>query len=57
MNGKQHGEGKYVLPNGVVRVGVWEYGKRITWLSSSQRAKVDSGELDYRKLMLLEENQ
>ena len=31
-DGRQHGEGKYILPNGVVKIGIWEEGKRIRWI-------------------------
>jgi hypothetical protein len=30
-NGKQHGKGRYVLPDGSVRSGLWEDGKRLKW--------------------------
>jgi hypothetical protein len=31
-NGKQDGEGKYILPNAVTKIGIWEDGKRIRWI-------------------------
>jgi hypothetical protein len=30
-DGKQHGKGKYVLPDGSSRSGWWEDGKRTRW--------------------------
>ena len=37
--------------------GLWEDGKRIMWLDSPGMAvKIESGELDYRSLMQMEEN-
>ena len=32
MNGKQHGSGKLILPDGQIRSGIWEDGKRISWV-------------------------
>ena len=32
MNGRQHGEGKYILPDGSIKKGIWENGKRTKWL-------------------------
>ena len=31
-NGKQHGQGRYIVSNKEVKVGIWEDGKRIKWL-------------------------
>jgi hypothetical protein len=31
-NNKQHGEGKYYEPDGVMRRGLWEDGKRVKWV-------------------------
>lgn len=32
MNGVQHGEGVFILPNGKERKGEWENGQRIKWI-------------------------
>lgn len=36
MNGKQHGQGKYILQDGTVKIGEWVNGKRTHWLNESQ---------------------
>ncbi len=36
QNGKQHGEGQYILPDGTTRRGVWKNGKRIQWLDEEE---------------------
>lgn len=33
---RQHGKGKYILPDGVVKVGLWEDGKRSKWLEGEE---------------------
>lgn len=30
--GKQNGKGKYFLPDGTMKVGLWEDGKRTQWV-------------------------
>ena len=32
VNGKQQGEGKYIMTDGTERIGVWVDGKRVKWL-------------------------
>ena len=32
QNGKQHGDGVYILPDGTARKGLWKNGKRIKWV-------------------------
>jgi hypothetical protein len=31
---RQHGKGKYILPDGTYKIGVWEDGKRLRWLEN-----------------------
>ena len=31
-NGKQHGEGKFSVPQGETKSGEWNNGKRIRWI-------------------------
>ena len=38
-DGKQHGEGKYVLANGVSRRGNWVEGNREKWLEAAVKVK------------------
>jgi hypothetical protein len=30
-DGKQHGKGKYILPDKSIRCGIWDDGKRLRW--------------------------
>ncbi len=32
LRGKQHGNGKYLLPDHTVKLGIWENGRRARWL-------------------------
>lgn len=34
VNGKQHGRGMYIHPNGEKKEGEWKEGKRIHWIES-----------------------
>ena len=43
LNGKQHGRSTYTNNKGVVRIGLWENGKRIRWLSEQPEAAADKG--------------
>lgn len=36
MNGKQHGEGRYLSAEGQARKGVWKEGKRVKWLDGPE---------------------
>ena len=36
--GAQHGEGMYMLQNGMTRKGEWNNGQRIKWLSAPVQA-------------------
>jgi len=31
---RQHGKGKYILPDNSVKIGLWEDGKRMKWLEN-----------------------
>jgi hypothetical protein len=33
LNGKQHGKGVYITPNGQRKEGEWRDGKRVKWLN------------------------
>ena len=35
-NGKQHGDGTFITPQGAQREGIWEEGKRIKWLDEEK---------------------
>ncbi len=39
-NGKQHGVGKYVLPDGTIRYGQWEEGRRVKWLDVNEEKQM-----------------
>jgi hypothetical protein len=32
-DGKQHGRGKFITKDGIERIGEWENGKKIRWIS------------------------
>ena len=38
LDGKQHGKSTYINAKGVVKVGIWEHGKRIEWVDSGADA-------------------
>jgi len=45
-NGKQHGEGKYFLPDGTVKIGIWEHGKRLQWIDEYNEGNEDQTRQD-----------
>ena len=38
LEGKQHGQANYTNKDNVVKVGIWENGKRQRWLSNEAAA-------------------
>jgi len=37
MNGKQHGKGVYITPNGHRKEGEWKEGKRVRWFNEEDQ--------------------
>jgi hypothetical protein len=31
----RHGRGKYYLPDGTMKIGIWDDGKRIRWIENN----------------------
>lgn len=40
QNGKQNGKGRYVLPDGTKKMGLWQEGKRVKWLENEENSVI-----------------
>lgn len=56
-NGKQNGKGRYILPDGTKKMGLWEDGKRIKWLDGEENAILKPENWDELSIILISINQ
>ena len=49
MNGKQNGQGKFTNSQGKTRIGLWENGSRIKWITIDGVTEVESSQFSGNK--------
>jgi hypothetical protein len=49
-NGKQHGLGVFISVEGKRKLGVWEDGKKLKWLSEEEAKDIESGKISLKNM-------